>query len=295
MDGQSPVDYGLSVKIYISADMEGVAGVTHPGQCRPSHPDYGRFRRLMTEEVNAAVGGALDAGATEVLVNDSHFTMTNLVIEELHPGASLVSGSNKPLCQMEGLDESYDGVFLVGYHEGDGDGDGVVNHTLMSATIRRVRVNGLVMDEAMINARVAGDFGVPVALLTGDDRVCAAASAAFPGVEVAAVKRAIDRLSAAHRSVESARALIAERAAAAVEKLRRGELEPLTIEGAARFEVEFRATSSAQMCTLFPGVERTGPREIAFEHDTIVEAYRHFWGLGIVAMAVQDGVFGLGI
>jgi D-amino peptidase len=283
------------VKIYISADMEGVAGVTHPAQCRPSHPDYGRFRRLMTEEVNAAIRGAVDAGATEVLVNDSHFTMTNLLIEELDPRASLLSGTNKPLCQMEGLDGSFGGVFFVGYHEGDGEGDGVINHTLMSATIRRVRVNGVVVDEAMINARVAGSFGVPVALLTGDDRVCATASDTFPGVEVAVVKRAVDRLSAVHTSVESARALIAARAAGAVEKLLRGELEAFAVEEPVRFEVEFRATSSAQMCTLFPGVERTGPREIAFEHASFVEAYRHFWGLGIVAMAVQDGVFGLGL
>ena len=112
---------------------------------------------------------------------------------------------------------------------------------------------------------------------------------------MAAVKRAIDRLSAAHMAVESARGLIAERAAAAVEKLGRHELEPLSVEGPVRFDVEFRATSSANMCTLFPGVERIGPREIAFEHASFVDAYRHFWGLGIVAMAVQDGVFGLGL
>jgi D-amino peptidase len=275
--------------------MEGVAGITHPAQCRPSHPDYGRFRRLMTREVNAAVTGAIRAGANEVLVNDSHFTMTNLLVEELHPAATLISGSNKPLCQMEGIDESYAGVFFVGYHEGDGDGDGVVNHTLMSATIRRVRVNGVVVDEAMINARVAGSFGVPVALLTGDDRVCTAASDAFPGIEVAQVKRAIDRLSAAHLTTETACTLIEQRAAAAVEKLGRRELEPFDAEKPVRFEVEFRATSSAQMCTLFPGVERTSPREIAFEHDSFVDAYRHFWGLGIAAAAVQEGVFGLGL
>jgi D-amino peptidase len=275
--------------------MEGVAGVTHPAQCRPSHPDYPRFRRLMTEEINAAIAGAMDGGATEVAVNDSHFTMTNIVIEELHPLATLVSGSNKLLCQMEALDESYDGVFFVGYHEGDGDGDGVVNHTLMSATIRRVRINGVTVDEAMINARVAGSFGVPVAMVTGDDRVCDAAAAALPGIEIAPVKRAIDRLSAAHRSIEAARQTIRERATEAVAKLGRGEIAPLAVDEPVRFDLEFRTTSSANMCTLFPGVARTGPREIRFEHDSFVQAYRHFWGLGIVAAAVQDGVFGLGL
>jgi D-amino peptidase len=283
------------VKIFISADMEGVAGITHPGQCRPSHPDYGRFRRLMTMEVNAAVEGAVEGGATEVLVNDSHFTMTNILIEELHPAASLVSGTNKLLCQMEGLDDSFAGVFFVGYHEGDGEGDGVINHTLMSATIRQVRVNGRLVDEAALNAYVSGDFGVPVALVTGDDRVCAAAAARLPGVCTAPVKRAIDRLSAAHDHVERARARIREQAAAAVARLRGGELQPVPLAGPIRFEVEFRATSGANMCTLFPGVTRIGPREIAFEHASVVDAYRHFWGLGIVAMAVQDGVFGLGL
>lgn len=283
------------MKIYVSADMEGVSGVTHPAQCRPSHPDYGRFRRLLTEEVNAAVAGAVDAGATEVVVNDAHFTMTNLVLEELHPAAALVSGSNKLLCQMEGLDETFDGVFFVGYHEGDGLGDGVVNHTLMSAAIRSVRVDGAVADEALVNAKVAGCFGVPVALLTGDDRVCAAAAEAFPGIEVAPVKQALDRLSARHSSVSEARRLIRERAAAAVGRLRDDPPAPLDPGGPVRFEVEFRSTSAAHLCTVFPGVERTGPCTIAFEHDSFLDAYRHFWGLSIVGLASQDGIFGTGL
>jgi D-amino peptidase len=283
------------MKIFISADMEGVSGITHPAQCRPSHPDYPRFRRLLTEEINAAVAGALDAGATEVVVNDAHFTMTNILIEELHAGAALISGSNKLLCQMEGLNESFHGVFFVGYHEGDGEGDGVINHTLMSAAIRRVSIDGAVADEAMINARVAGCFAVPVALLTGDDRVCSAAAGAFPGIEVAPVKRALDRLSAEHQSVEAARSLIRERAAAAVEKLKAGSLAPVDPGGPVRFEIEFRSTSAANFCTVFPGVERSGPREIAFEHASFLDAYRHFWGLAVVGLAAQDGIFGLGL
>jgi D-amino peptidase len=283
------------MKIYISADMEGVCGVTHGAQCRPSHPDYPRFRRLLTEEVNAAVLGALDGGATEILVNDSHFMMTNIVIEELHPRASLISGSNKLLAQMEGLDDSFQGVFFVGYHQGDGEGDGVINHTLMSATIRSVRVNGLVVDEAMINANVAGDFQVPVALVTGDDCVCATASQALPGVEVASVKRATDRLSAEHLPVEAARALIREKAKIAAQKLAHQGIGPHTARRPVRFEVEFRSSSSANMCTVFPNIERTGPCSIAFEQPSMIDAYKLFWGLGIVGTAVLDGVFGSGL
>lgn len=279
------------MRVYISVDMEGVCGVTHSAQCRPGHPDYERFRRLMTQEVNAAVEGAVDAGATEALVNDSHFTMTNLVIEDLHPRASLISGSNKLLAQMEGIDDSFDAVFLVGYHQGDGEGDGVINHTLMSATIRRVLLNGEVVDEAGINAAVAGRYGVPVALLTGDDRVTESIARRIEGIEVAPVKRAIDRLSAESLPVVEARRLIRERASAALGRVRDGAIAPVRVATPVRFEIEFRLSSAAHLCTLFPPVERTGPCSIAFEQPTMTEAYRLFWGLGIVATAAMTGVF----
>jgi D-amino peptidase len=280
------------VKIFISADMEGVAGVTHPGQCEPGNQDYERFRRLMTAEVNAAIAGAVDGGANEITVNDGHAAGVNLLIEELDHRATLISGENELLCQMEGLDESYDGVFFVGYHQGDGEGDGVVSHTLMSATIRQVRVNGIIVDEAMLNANIAGSFGVPVVLMTGDDCVCDAAVAALPGIDVVCVKRAIDRLSAEHQPITRVREMIRSRATAAVERLERGEATPISPRAPVRFDVEFRSTSSAHMCTLLLGTARTGAREISFEHASFAAAFRHFWGLSILAAAVQDGMSG---
>jgi D-amino peptidase len=283
------------VNIYISADMEGVAGITHVAQTRPSFPDYQRFRRLLTAEVSAAVAGAVEAGATRVVVNDGHLAMTNIVIEELHPAAELISGTNKLLGQMEGIDESFDGVFFVGHHQGDGVGDGVISHTLMSAALRRVRVNGVLVDEASLNARVAGAFGVPAVLMTGDDAVCADAEQAMPGIVVAPVKAAISRLCARSLGVEAARALIAERAAEAVRKLREDAPQPIRVDGPVRFDLEFRQTAAAHFCTLFPGVERTSPTEIAFEHDSMITAFRHFWGLATLALSVQDGVFGTGL
>jgi len=307
-DGQQGIDRALSItdsatetraetkeaiamKVYVSADMEGVCGVTHSAQCRPGHPDYERFRRLLTQEVNAAVEGAIDGGASDVLVNDSHFAMTNIVIEELHPQASLISGSNKLVAQMEGLDESFGAVFFVGYHQGDGEGDGVINHTLMSATIRRVGVNDVVVDEALINAAVAGELGVPVALLTGDDRVCANFSDKLANVQVACVKRAIDRLSAENLPVHEAHRLIREQAAIATQRARAGAIQPTETRTPVRFDIEFRSSSAAQLCTLFPTVERTGPCTITFERPTMLEAYKLFWGLGIVGTAAMNGVF----
>ena len=248
----------------------------------------------MTEEVNAAAAGAFKAGATEIVVNDSHLTMTNLLIEELHPSVSLISGANKLHGQMEGLDDTYDGVFFVGYHEADGEGDGVVNHTLSSLVLRSVRINGSLVDEAGINARVAASHGVPVLLLTGDDRVCATAATAFPGIEVAAVKRAIDRLSAEHLPVDRARGLISRRSAAAVRLLEQGRAPALVDEAATRFDVEFRSTSAAHACTLFPGVVRESPRQISFELPDYMQAFRQFWGLVILGLAAHDGVFGPG-
>jgi D-amino peptidase len=282
------------MKIFISADMEGVSGITHPAQCRPNHADYPRFRRLMTQEVNAAVAGAVEAGATEVVVNDGHLTMTNLVIEEMHPAAALISGSNKLHGQMDGLDDTFDGVFFVGYHEGDGLGDGLINHTLSSLVLRAVHVNDDLVDEAGINARMAAAYGVPVLLLTGDDRVCTRAKAEFPGIEVAAVKRAIDRLAAESLSVESARALIAEKAAAAVRNAAGTAPFAGVDSGPTRFQLEFRSTSAAQICTLFPGIERRDPRTVAFERPTYVEAFRQFWGLVVLGLAAHDGIFGRG-
>lgn len=279
------------VKIYVSADMEGVSGVTHGAQCRPNHPDYGRFRRLLTAEVNAAIEGALAGGATDVVVNDGHLTMTNLVIEELHPAAELISGSNKVVGQMEALDAGFDGVFFVGYHQGDGRGDGVISHTLMSAALRRVLVNGIEVDEAQLNARLAGAHGVPVLLLTGDDLVCATAEESFPGVVVAPVKRAIDRLAAQNLPVERARNLIRERAQRATRLAREAPPAPITVDGSTRITIEFRSTSAAHFATTLPLVERTGPTTIVIEHDAFPDAFRHFWGLATLGLSVQDGIF----
>lgn len=279
------------MKIFIAADMEGVVGVTHGIQCAPGQSDYERFRRLMTAEVNAAIEGALEAGATEILVNDSHSTMRNIVIEELHPAASLISGASKLMCHLEGLDESFDGIFFTGYHQGEGRGDGVANHTFMGGTIRRVTLNGVVVDEMLMNAYVAGCFGVPVVLVAGDDRVCADAESALSGVKTVPVKAAIDRLAALSYSVETVRRRIREAAREAAGMIGSNGPQPLRLDGRARISVEFGVTTSAHMCELFPGVERTGPYEIALEHDSLVAAFRHFLGLSIFARAVQRGVF----
>lgn len=277
------------MRIYVSVDMEGITGVAVGKHVLPGEKDYERFRKMMTQDVNAAVEGALEAGASEVVVSDGHGPMTNLLIEEINPAVRLLSGSNKLLGQMEGIDGGFDAAFLVGYHQREGGGDGILNHTLIGKIVYEIRVNGAPADEAAINAGIAGAFGVPVALVTGDSAVCAEAEALLPGVVVAPVKEAHDRYVGLCLPPERAHALIRERAAGAVRAAREGRVKPHQVSPVT-FEVDFKRTSPANLATLFPGVERRGPRTIVITDEDYIRAFKLLWGCLIVGMAVSEGL-----
>ncbi|MDR7434536.1 MAG: M55 family metallopeptidase [Armatimonadota bacterium] len=278
------------MRVYISVDMEGISGVVAGKQVQSGEKDYERFRRLMTLEANAAVEGALDAGASEVVVSDGHGPMTNLLVEELDPAARLISGSNRLLGQMEGIDRGFDVAFFVGYHQREGGNDGVLNHTLLGKIVYEVRVNGEPADEAMINAGLAGAFGVPIGLVTGDRGVCEEAQKRFRGVVIAPVKEGLDRFTGITLTPEKARVLIREKAVQAIHATRAGLLSPYRVEEPVTFEVDFKRTSPAHMCTLFPGVERVSPRTIRIiEHD-YVRGFKLFWGCLIVGAASFEGI-----
>jgi D-amino peptidase len=236
--------------------------------------DFERFRRIMTQEINAAVDGALAAGADLVVVNDSHGPMINIVIEDLHPEAQLISGVNKTLLQVEGIGDGLDALFFTGYHQREGGGDGVLNHTILGNTIYEIRVNDDPVDEAALNAAVAGVYGVPIALVSGDHAVCADAERRFPGVVTAPTKWPIDRYAARSLTPQKAQALIRERAQAAVEAVRAGSARPYLFETPVKIEVDFKATSSAHMTSLIPGVERVGPRSIVITGGEYLPAFR---------------------
>ena len=164
------------MRVYISVDMEGIAGVVHESQTDPTTPtfaaEYARFRRLMTAEANAAVEGALAAGATRALVNDSHWFMRNLLAEELHEAAELVSGDPKPRSMMQEIDQpgGFDAALCIGYHARAGTRNAILDHTYADR-IHEVRLNGKPVGELGLNAALAGVHGVPVALdRTGWDR-----------------------------------------------------------------------------------------------------------------------------
>src|SRR5450755_3075573 len=197
------------MKLYISADMEGVAGITAEEQTNPvGQPEYAYSCRLMTGEVRAACEGASAAGATSILVNDSHWNMRNIIHEELPPDVMLIRGSMKPLSMNQGLDPTFGGAAFVGYHAPGGTQDAVLDHTYTDLTLYEVRINGIKCSEARINAAVAGAFGVPVVFLSGDQNACADAREFVPWAETVEVKRAIGRYAAASLSPAQSRAAI---------------------------------------------------------------------------------------
>lgn len=265
------------MKVFISVDMEGITGVSVSAHVNSAESDYQRFRKLMTRDVNAAIEGAIEAGATGFVVNDSHGPMTNILIEELHNDARLISGNKKHLGQMEGIGKDFDLVFLVGYHDREGSYDAVLNHSFYGRMVLEIRCNGEPMGEAAVNAGAAGHFGVPIGLVTGDNLVCADAAKRFTGVETAVVKDAISRFSACSLTPAQSQTLIRQRAKAAVEKA--ASLVPYRIKTPVTFEVDFKSTAEAYACDVFPELKRTGPRTIAFSAVDYLTAYKILWGV----------------
>lgn len=278
------------MRIFISCDMEGITGVAIGKHCNPAEPEYQRFRRLMTRDVNAAIEGAAAEGATEFLVVDSHGPMTNILIEDLDPRAELISGSNKHFCQMEGVDGGYDGAFFLGYHAREGGGDGVINHTLMGVCVTQLRCNGREIGETGLNAGLAGHFGVPVAMVSGDNVLAEEATGLLGPIEVAVTKQAINRHTARLRSVARAQGEIREKAAAAVRRLKAGEFKPYVVPGPITFEVDFKTTDSAHMACLIPQIKRLGSKTVAITADDYPTAFKLLWGTLILGAKVMGGV-----
>lgn len=278
------------MKIFISADMEGISGVATNQQLK-TNSEYQRFRKLMTADVNAAIEGAFNGGATEVVVTDGHGNMSNILIEELDSRARLVSGSNRVMCQLEGLDDTFDGIMFVGHHGREGGSDvTVISHTLAGICVNEMKINGKIVGETEMNSLVAGAFGVPALFISGDDAYVNEVKETLPEVEGAVVKRAVDRFAAELIHPEVARAEISEKAEAALKKAK--SLTPFSFEGPITFDIQFKGPQQAKMTTTLPTVELTGPKSIRFTCDDMVTAYKHMWGCVIIAMTATNGVLG---
>ncbi len=250
-----------SVKVYISADLEGVAGVVDNTQASPTGRDYALGRRLMIAEVNAAIAAAFEAGASEVIVNDSHWDQTNLEPDKLDPRARLITGAPKPYGMMQGLDDSFAAVMFIGYHPRGSTADGVLDHTY-SSELKVVRLNGQEVGEYGLNAALAGHYGVPVIFISGDRAATEQAKEFIPGVEVAAVKQGIGRTAALTLPPEVARQLIADGVKRAM--ARRSEIKPVSLRSPITLEIELSNTRQADSCMMVPGMKRVSGRTVSY-------------------------------
>jgi D-amino peptidase len=256
------------VKVYISADMEGIGGVVTGEQIGASGFEYQRFREFMTEEVLAAIAGARAAGATSFLVSDSHGNGQNLLIEKFPDDVEIVRSWPRPLGMMEGIDETFACALFIGYHTSTFNPAGVRAHTFSSATLTDVKLNAVSVSEAGFNAAVAGHFGVPIAMISGDDAIVAEARKYIGDLEGAVVKRALSFHSARVLTPSASRRIIEETARKAV--ARRASLRPFRLEGSVTLEVSFKNYRQAEMLSYLSIVERTDSHSIRFVGDDMI-------------------------
>jgi D-amino peptidase len=273
--------------VLISADMEGATGVTHPGDVIPRTDEWHRFRHLFTADVNATAVGFLDAGV-EVLVNEAHSTMRNLVLEELDDRVRMLTGRHKRLGMMEGIDgEDVDGVAFVGYHAAAGE-RGILAHTYLANSITQVRLDGVIASEGRLNAALAAEYGVPVIMITGDDRTCGDGLDYAPDAVGVAVKEYISRYAAVCLSPSRTAELqrdAAQRAAALV-----GRKQP--VSKAHRIEIDFDAVQLADATAIIPTVSQLGPRTVGYNAPTMTEVMTTFKVVCSIASSAVEQSYG---
>jgi D-amino peptidase len=265
-------DAADSLKIFISADMEGVVGVVSDAQIGPGGFEYERFRGFMTAEVNACIEAAREAGATEILIADAHGNGQNLLIERLPDDVMLVRSWPRPLGMMEGIDRSFDGVIFLGYHASTANERGVRAHTFSSANVTAVRLNGISMSEASVNAAIAGHFGVPVIMVSGDNVAVAETQVIIGDVEGAVVKWAKGFHSAQTLMPEAAYRVIRDRTKAAIGRI--DEFQPYLLETPLRLELSLKHYRPVELLSYLPNVERVNSHTVRFVGQDILEVSR---------------------
>ena len=267
--GHAQGGQGKKMKIYISADMEGVVGVVTQEQLGPSGFEYQRAREFMTEEVKAAIEAAFEAGATEIMVSDSHGNGQNLLIEKLPRNITLVRAFPRPLTMMQGIDETFDGVIFLGYHASTTNSQGVRAHTMSSATLADVRLNGVSMPEAGLNAAIAGHFNVPVIMISGDDAIVKEAGALLGGVEGAVVKWAIGFHSARTLMPEAAYELIRQKVKQAIGRIK--DFKPYKLKAPVQLDVRFKNYRPSEVLSYLSVIERTDSHSVRFMGKDMIE------------------------
>jgi len=262
------------MKVYISTDFEGVSGIVDWTQVLGDGPEYQYGRGLLMDEVNAAIDGAMAGGATEFVVNDSHNTMRNLTPRELHGRASLISGRHKPLYMMEGLDASADAIFFIGYHGSISADPAILSHSYNPRAIWEARIDGQIVGESGLNALVASHFGVPIALVSGDEATAQEAESIAAQAERVVVKQSISRFAAHNLHPEEACSRIHAAAKRAVERV--GAMEAPRFAHPAELELTFLTADMATMAAWISEVTRKGPRQVVLEDTNTLALFQRF-------------------
>jgi D-amino peptidase len=259
------------VKVYISADMEGITGVASADQLSPASFEYAQARQWMTGEVLAAIQGAREAGATEFVVSDSHGNGESLLLDKFPSDIpiTIVRSFPRPLGMMEGIDSSFAAVIFIGYHAATTSATGVRAHTMSSALLTRIALNGTPQSEAGINAAIAAQFGVPVVMITGDDAIVNETKQRLGPVEGVVVKRALGFHSAATVTPEVGQARIRQQAKTAVG--RRAEMKPYTMTKPISVEVSFKNYRPVELLGYLPNVQRIDAHTVRFTGRDMIE------------------------
>lgn len=272
------------MKVFITCDLEGVSGVVHPEHTMWDGRRHHEARQWLTDDVNAAIEAAVEMGATEVLVADGHSSARNILVSQLHPAAMLMFGrSGRRLGQMEGLDRSFSAVFQIGYHARVGT-PSTLNHTTNSGVLTDSRINGRPVGELDLNAGIAGEFGVPVVMASGDAAAMAEMKETCPWAETAVVKWPVGMYAAKVMAPAREQEIIRETVRRALSRL--DQMQPFTFDKPTTIELSFKDTALADAAALMPGTERRANFTVAFTGADIFEAYRAH--LVMISLAARE-------
>ncbi len=274
------------MKLFLSTDFEGTSGIVAWEQIIEGNPEYEQGRRLLTNEVNAVIAGAIAGGATEFVVNDAHHNMRNLHPQDLAGHATLITGKHKPLYMMEGLDASFDGVCFVSYHGSIGAEHAILSHTYNPGAIWEVRINDEVVGESGLNALVAAHYGVPIMLVSGDAATAAEARSIAPDAEKVIVKESRGRFVAAHIHPTLACEMLEAGATRATQRL--AAMQPPQFTLPVTIEVTFLVADMAEMALWIRDVERVAPRTVKVVGENMLDLYRTFVTLVALTRSLVD-------
>ncbi|HTK06520.1 MAG TPA: M55 family metallopeptidase [Ktedonobacteraceae bacterium] len=274
------------MKLFLSTDFEGTSGIVAWEQILKGNAEYEQGRYLLTNEVNAVINGALDAGANEFVVNDSHNTMRNLHPQDLAGRATLITGKHKPMYMMEGLDASFDGVFFVSYHGSIGAERAILSHTYNPGAIWEVRINGEIVGESGINALVADHYRVPILFVSGDEVTARESETIAPEAEKVVVKHSLGRFAASHLHPDLACELLQSGARRAVERIEEMSVPAFKLPVA--LEITFLVADMADMALWIRGVERVAPRTVKVVSDQLLTLYQTFVTIVTLTRSLVD-------